>query len=247
MSTHDGLIRRDNGEKRPFVLTRSHFAGTQRYAAFWTGDNTADWPYLHAAYQECLTSNILGIVFCGADIGGFFNNPSYELLERWYQAGAWVPFFREHADKSTERREPYLFPEDSQAIVRDAIETRYKHLPVWYTLFYEHTRYGDPIIRPLFYHYPEDTNVYAIDNQLLVGRDILAVALVQPGLQSLDVYFPGNDVWIGLNSNDVQNGGGNVNIPTPREYVSSFTIRVTNLIISILDSCILQERRSYRA
>ena len=91
-------------------------------------------------------------------------------MERWYQAGAWLPFYRAHSSKDTNRREPYLLPEDSQAVIREAIETRYKHLPVWYTLFYEHTRTGDPIIRPLFYQYPEETDAYNIDSQLLVGN-----------------------------------------------------------------------------
>lgn len=78
-------MQRDNGTKRPFILTRSHFAGSQRYAAMWTGDNTADWPYLRVSYSECILSNLLGHVFCGADIGGFAGNPDTELLQRWYQ------------------------------------------------------------------------------------------------------------------------------------------------------------------
>ena len=125
---------------------------------------------LYAAVQECLNANILGLVFCGADVGGFFNNPTNELMERWYQAGAWLPFYRAHSMKGTKRREPFLLPEDSQAVIREAIQTRYKHLPVWYTLFYEHTRTGDPIIRPLFYQYPEEIDAYNIDGQLLVGK-----------------------------------------------------------------------------
>ncbi|KAJ3640643.1 hypothetical protein Zmor_027193 [Zophobas morio] len=219
IATHQGLLARDNGERRPFVLTRSHFAGSQKYTAFWTGDNTADWPYLHAALQECLNANILGLVFCGADVGGFFNNPSNELMERWYQAGAWLPFYRAHSSKDTNRREPYLLPEDSQAVIREAIETRYKHLPVWYTLFYEHTRTGDPIIRPLFYQYPEETDAYNIDSQLLVGADILVRAVYDAGATEVDVYFPGgeNEVWVSVTSDDVQAGAGLVTVPVTRE------------------------------
>lgn len=78
-------MQRDNGTKRPFILTRSHFAGSQRYAAMWTGDNTSGWDYLAISYAECLISNILGMVFCGADIGGFVGDPDPELLQRWYQ------------------------------------------------------------------------------------------------------------------------------------------------------------------
>lgn len=85
MSTHHGLINRDNGEIRPFVLTRSHFAGVQRYAGMWTGDCGSDWPFLSVSISMCLNANIMGINLCGSDIGGFTGNPSEELLQRWYQ------------------------------------------------------------------------------------------------------------------------------------------------------------------
>ncbi|KAJ3617110.1 hypothetical protein MTP99_009106 [Tenebrio molitor] len=214
MSTHQGLMARDNGTKRPFVLTRSHFAGTQRYSAIWTGDNTADWGYLSVSYSECLNANLLGIVFCGADIGGFANDPDVELLQRWYQAGVWLPFYRAHSTTGSMRREPYLFDEEVQQVIRNALQLRYKHLPVWYTLFYEHTRNKDPIIRPLFYHYPQDTDVYRISDHLLVGRDILVRAVAEPGVESVQVYFPGGteEHWISIDNAEVYDGNGFVNI-----------------------------------
>ncbi|KAJ3617106.1 hypothetical protein MTP99_009103 [Tenebrio molitor] len=214
MSTHQGLMARDNGTKRPFVLTRSHFAGTQRYSAIWTGDNTADWGYLSVSYSECLDANLLGIVFCGADIGGFENDPDVELLQRWYQAGVWLPFYRAHSTTGSMRREPYLFDEDVQQVIRNALQLRYKHLLVWYTLFYEHTRNKDPIIRPLFYHYPQDTDVYKISDHLLVGRDILVRAVAEPGVESVQVYFPGgaDEHWISVDNAEVYDGNGFVDI-----------------------------------
>lgn len=127
------------------------------------------------SYSECLDANLLGIVFCGADVGGFSNNPSEELLQRWYQAGAWLPFYRAHSDSSSQRREPFLFNEEVQAVIRNAIQLRYKHLPVWYTRFYEHTRNRDPIIRPLFYQYPSNVDVYNIGDHLLLGGVVIWV------------------------------------------------------------------------
>ncbi|RZC42685.1 Glyco hydro 31 and/or Gal mutarotas 2 domain containing protein [Asbolus verrucosus] len=166
------------------------------------------------SYQECLNANILGLVFCGADVGGFINNPNDELFQRWYQAAAWLPFFRAHSAKDTPRREPYLKSEEVQSVLRSAIQTRYKHLPQWYTLFYEHTRTGDPIIRPLFYQYPEDTKVYQIDNQLLVGSDILVRAVTEPGVSSVQVYFPGgaDEFWFSAEGDDVYAGNGFVDV-----------------------------------
>lgn len=118
----------------------------------------------------CLSEALAGISFCGADIGGFFYDPPVELLQRWYQVGVWLPFYRAHANMDTERREPYLFPEDVQKRIRVALRQRYAHLPLWYTLFWEHSETGDPVIRPLFYQYPNDANVLDIDTQLLVGK-----------------------------------------------------------------------------
>ncbi|XP_018562576.1 neutral alpha-glucosidase C isoform X2 [Anoplophora glabripennis] len=218
-ATHQGLMQRDNGTKRPFVLTRSHFAGSQRYAAMWTGDNTAGWDYLAISYAECLISNILGMVFCGADIGGFAGNPEPELLQRWYQAGAWFPFYRGHAENISPRREPYLYSKDVQEVIRNAIKLRYKHIPVWYTLFYEHTRYGDPVIRPLFYHYSE---LLELETHLLLGSDILVRPVVEAGVTSVAVNFPGTDeIWYRVDDESWSVHTGNT---------------VENVIVTIKDS-----------
>lgn len=85
ISTYKGLLERDQNKKRPFILTRSTFAGSQRYAAMWTGDNNATWGHFANSISQCMTGNILGMVFCGADIGGFIGDPTNELIQRWYQ------------------------------------------------------------------------------------------------------------------------------------------------------------------
>lgn len=170
MATYQGLLNRANNKLRPFVLTRAHFAGAQRYAAVWTGDNAAEWSHLAISLPMCLSEAMGGISFCGADIGGFFNNPDEELLQRWYQTGAWLPFYRAHAHIDTKRREPYLYSQDVRTRIRNALRQRYVHLPVWYTLFWEHYRTGDPVIRPLVYEYPTQTDVFDIDDEILVGN-----------------------------------------------------------------------------
>lgn len=228
MATYNALLERDNFTVRPFVLTRSHFAGSQRYAAIWTGDNSADFQYLEASFKQCLNSNIAGIVFCGADVGGFFGTPSEELLQRWYQAGAWLPFFRGHSVKDVPRREPYLFSEKVRERIRNAIGRRYQHLPYWYTKFFEHYLYGDPVIKPLFYQYPQDLNTLSIDNELLVGEDILVRVVTDSNATSVNVYFPGeHSTWISIEEKDVYNGGKSENV--------SITLDSVNIILCLIN------------
>ena len=129
-------MRSDN-KLRPFILTRSAYAGSQRYAAIWTGDNTAEWGHLEASIPMCLSLSVAGMGFCGADVGGFFGNPDGELFVRWYQAAAFQPFFRSHAHIDTKRREPWLYSAGEMKLIREAIRSRYSLLPLWYTLFYE--------------------------------------------------------------------------------------------------------------
>jgi alpha 1,3-glucosidase len=153
-------------KKRPFVLSRAIFSGTQRYGAIWTGDNMAKWEFLEASTPMLLSLGISGIAFSGgkdmnvfqtynpdffvADVGGFFYNPDPDLLTRWYQAGAFQPFFRGHAHIETKRREPWLMGEPYTSYIRDAIRERYRLLPTWYTLFFEASRTGIP---PMRFHY----------------------------------------------------------------------------------------------
>ncbi|XP_031633409.1 neutral alpha-glucosidase AB-like [Contarinia nasturtii] len=228
MSTFDGLYRRGNGKYRPFILTRSHFAGSQRYAAIWTGDNIADWSYLKVSLKTCLTQAVSGFSFCGSDVGGFINNTSEELFERWHQAGAFQPFFRAHASNHTKRREPWLFPEATKLVVRDAIRKRYTYLPLWYVLFYEHERFGLPVMRPLLSHFPYDPEAFPIDNQYLLGDKLLVHPVTDKGANKVDVYFPhhnatGNgDLWYDIDDYTVYNSTGYVSIPVNRYKIPVF-------------------------
>ncbi|KAM9510767.1 neutral alpha-glucosidase AB isoform 1-T1 [Guaruba guarouba] len=196
MATAEGQIQRSGGQHRPFVLSRAFFAGSQRYGAVWTGDNTAEWEHLKISIPMCLSFGLAGLAFCGADVGGFFKNPDAELLVRWYQAGAFQPFFRAHAHMDTARREPWLFGEDNVALIRGAVRLRYALLPFWYTAFYHSHRHGVPIMRPLWMEFPEDTTTFAIDDQYLIDRALLVHPVTEQGARGVQVYLPGKgEVW----------------------------------------------------
>ena len=123
-------------QQRPFVLSRAFWAGSQRFGAIWTGDNTATWGHLKIAAPMLLSINLAGLSFAGADVGGFFGNPDGELFTRWYGAAAFTPFFRGHAHIETKRREPWVYGEPYTTILRSFAMIRYSLLPYWYTLFY---------------------------------------------------------------------------------------------------------------
>eukprot|EP00698_Gefionella_okellyi_P003681 TRINITY_DN13443_c0_g1_i1.p1 TRINITY_DN13443_c0_g1~~TRINITY_DN13443_c0_g1_i1.p1 ORF type:complete len:898 (+),score=174.31 TRINITY_DN13443_c0_g1_i1:386-2695(+) len=225
MASYEGLIRR-NADKndRPFVLTRSFFAGTQRYGAIWTGDNAAQWSHLTAAQPMLLSMGIAGLPFVGADVGGFFGNPEPELLARWYQAGAFQPFFRGHAHIDTKRREPWLFGEPYTSVIRSAIRARYQLLPHWYTLWKHAAETGVPLMRPLFMEFPEDESTFSLDNQFLIGSGLLVRPVTEAGATTASVYLPGSSssTWYNYNTFISSAGGQTVTVDAPLETIPVF-------------------------
>jgi len=186
---------------RPFVLSRSFFAGTQRTGAIWTGDNASTWPHLSIATPMLLTMAITGIQFSGADVGGFFGNPGPELMERWLQAAAYTPFYRAHAHSDTKRREPYLFGEPHTSRMRDAIRQRYVNFPYIYTQFALANATGAPPMRPAFFEFPTDVKAAAEESIFLLGDALLIRPVTEPGVKSVPVFLPGQNegqVWYDL-------------------------------------------------
>lgn len=180
-----------NAQKpRPFVLTRSFWAGSQRYGAMWTGDNMARWDHLQVAAPMLLSINLAGLSFAGADVGGFMGDPSAELFTRWFQAGAFTPFFRGHAHHDTKRREPWVFGEPHTTLHRQAALLRYSLLPLWYAAFFEAYALGLPAMRAMFYEFPQLAAARGVDDQWLVGDALLVKPIVQERQTSATVYLP---------------------------------------------------------
>jgi alpha 1,3-glucosidase len=221
-ATYHALLARNKAEekapRRPFVLTRSFFPGSQRLGAMWTGDNLAEWSHLAAALPMILNQGISGFPFAGADVGGFFGNPSKELLTRWYQAGAFYPFFRGHAHIDTRRREPYLAEEPYRGIMTQAIRLRYALLPSWYTAFHEASTTGAPIVRPNFYVIPEDESGFAVDDQLYLGdTGLLFKPIVTEGADSVDIYLGDDKPYYDYFDYSTYKGKGKHTVKAPLE------------------------------
>ena len=183
-------------EKRPFVLTRAGFAGIQRYSAVWTGDNYSGWEHLALSIPMLANMSVSGVPFVGADVGGFQDMPSGELYTRWLQAAALTPFLRSHSVGWVGNKEPWEFGDEFTKINRETIELRYQFLPYLYTLFREHERTGAPVMRPLWFEFPNDTQTYLVSDQYMVGSDVLVAPVIKEGMRTRGIYLPVGADWV---------------------------------------------------
>ncbi|XP_074091277.1 neutral alpha-glucosidase C-like [Macrotis lagotis] len=223
MATAEGLIQRSKGEERPFVLTRSFFAGSQKYGAVWTGDNVSEWAYLKISISMLLTLNVTGISFCGADVGGFIGDPEPELLVRWYQAGAYQPFFRGHATMKTKRREPWLFGEKYTKLIREAIKERYALLPYWYSLFYNAHVASEPVMRPLWVEFPKELSTFGVENEYMLGSALLIHPVTEPKVSKVDMFLPGSkEIWYDFRTFNHWDGAQTLKIPVTLDSIPVF-------------------------
>lgn len=188
-ATYKGVKKYGNG-KRPLIITRSAYAGTQRYASGWTGDNIASWEHLWIANMQCQRLSISGYSFVGSDVGGFIDHPSPELYVRWIQLAVFHPFFRTHSSGDHGDQEPWSFGELALNIVRKYIELRYQILPYIYTTFYQYVSEGTPMLRPIsIYDQRDNDTLYRVD-EFLHGDHLLICPVLEPNAKSRYVYLP---------------------------------------------------------
>lgn len=204
-ATYEGLERNLDG-KRPFLLTRAGFAGVQRYASVWTGDNRSFWEHLQMSLPMCMNLGLSGVAFTGPDVGGFAHDTNGELLTRWTQVGAFTPYFRNHSAIGTLYQEPWQFGEEYETIIKRYIQLRYEWLPQFYSLFYEAHTSGLPIMRPLMLEYPSDPKTYGLYDQFMIGDNTLVAPIMQPEVTDRAVYLPAGE-WVDYFRGTVYEGG----------------------------------------
>jgi alpha-glucosidase len=204
-SSYEGAL--EHFKERPFVLSRSGYAGLQRYSALWTGDNRAEDDHMLQGVRLLNSLGVSGISFTGMDIGGFTGNPSTALYTRWMELGAFIPYYRNHTALNTKSAEPWSFGEDVLDITRNYVNLRYLMLPYIYSTFYESTQNGIPVMRSLVINYTFDTKVIdpAYQNQYEFG-DAFMVAPFESGKDYGKIYFPAG-IWYNLYDGEVQQGG----------------------------------------
>lgn len=216
-AAYEGLLNQ-RPEKRPFILTRAAFAGTQRYSALWTGDNHSIWEHMEASIPMFINLGLSGYSFIGSDVGGFAGNSNGELLARWTQLGTFTPLFRNHSAKDTIYQEPWSFDTKYTDIIRRFTKLRYKFITYLYNLMRESCLNGSPVIRPLFYHYQYDEKTYNINDQFLFGKDIMVCPILRPGIKKRMVYVP-DGIWYNYWTKEKINGNRYIIADAPLDVI----------------------------
>lgn len=216
-ATREGLERLKPND-RPFVITRAAYAGIQRYSTTWTGDNTATWESLALSIPMFQSLGLSGQPFVGADIGGFMGRTDAELMTRWYEVGFLTPLCRNHAEITGYDHEPWRFGSYYEDIIRKYLKLRYRLLPFLYTTLEEAHRTGVPVFRPLLLNYQSDHNTLTIDDEFMVGTDLLAAPILKPGLTQRLVYLP-EGTWFDYWTGKEVKGGTTIRAEAPLETV----------------------------
>ncbi|MFH4969292.1 glycoside hydrolase family 31 protein [Gaetbulibacter sp. M240] len=204
-ATYQGL-KKFSYPKRPFVITRAAYSGTQRYTSSWTGDNVATWEHLSIANLQAQRMCMSGFSFIGSDIGGFAEQPNGELYARWIQLGVFHPFCRTHSSGDHGDQEPWAFGENITNVVRKFIELRYQLLPYLYTAFWRYAEEGIPILKSLVLYDQHDSHTHYRNDEFIFGEKILACPINEPNAKGRRMYFPMGD-WYNWWTDELVTGG----------------------------------------
>ena len=220
-ATREGLKR--YSDSRHLILTRAGFAGIQRYSAIWTGDNASTEEHLSLACTMPLNMGISGLPFIGTDVGGFIGDASQRLYMRWMELGVFTPFFRQHSAYGTKAKEPWTFGEDIEYAVRDMINMRYQLLPFLYNEFYNASKTGMPIMRPMFLNYQNDRECYnqQAQYQFMVGENVLVAPVLTENSDFKKLYLPEGN-WLYIKTGTVYKGGQWIILEVPLNTIPVF-------------------------
>jgi alpha-glucosidase len=219
-ATHEGLLRL-RPDERPFVLTRATFAGGQRWAAVWPGDNVSDWSHLRSSIRMLAGLGLSGFPFVGTDIGGFAETATAELFTRWLQMGVFFPFMRAHTTFGTPDQEPWSYGPRHEEVNRRAVELRYELLPHLYDVMKEASDTGLPALRPLFLEFPQDPRAWSLEDAFLLGKDLLVAPVLREAATERQVYLPAGS-WYELQSGRRHEGGRDLAVPVTLESLPVF-------------------------
>lgn len=219
-ATYEGLERL-RPDRRPYVITRAAYAGIQRYATMWTGDTNSTWDALGLNIPMFTSLGLSGEPFVGSDVGGFIGRGNGELLVRSYQVSFLAPFCRNHKVIDGYDQEPWRFGKYYEDIIRKYLKLRYALLPYLYTALEEAHRTGVPPFRPLLLNYQDDPSSYNLDDQFMVGNDLLVAPIMKPDVTRRLVYLPAGS-WYDYWTNKKYAGGTMISVDAPLDVVPMF-------------------------
>ncbi|SOD88232.1 glycoside hydrolase family 31 protein [Streptomyces sp. Ag109_G2-15] len=207
-------LRELSPRERPFLFSRSGWAGMHRYGGTWSGDVATGWPGLRASLSLVLGLGLCGVPYSGPDVGGFDGSPSPELYLRWFQLGAYLPLFRTHASLRAGRREPWEFGPDVLEHARVALRERRRLLPYFMTLAHLARRTGAPYVRPLWWGAPEDRALRDCEDAFLLGDSLLVAPVMDPGADRRAVQLP-RGRWYDTVTEEAYEGAAQVLVDAP--------------------------------
>lgn len=210
-------------KQRPFILMRAGAAGSQRFGLIpWSGDVSRSWEGLMPQPEIALQMGLQGLAYMHSDLGGFAGDiTNDDLYIRWLQYGVFQPVFRPHAQEAVPS-EPVFRSARAKKMAKQAVELRYKLLPYNYTLSFENTIEGIPLMRPLFFEEPDNFRLYDVSNEYLWGNDFLVSPVVRPHVKEKRIYFPGKSSWFDFYSGKKYSGGRFSTVEIREEYIPTF-------------------------
>ena len=212
--------RKDFPEQRPFILMRSGYSGSQRFGLIpWSGDVNRSWGGLQSQLEIALQMGMQGLAYMHSDLGGFANpNLDDELYTRWLQYGVFQPIFRPHAQEEVPS-EPVWRDAATEYLAKQAIRLRYALLPYNYTLAFENSLRGAPLMRPLFFAEPGNAKLYGDSESYFWGDAFLVTPVTKPGATTQHVYFPAGSHWYDFHDGEAHEGGSEADIALAPDHI----------------------------
>jgi alpha-glucosidase len=181
-------FQRNYPDKKILMFSRSSYTGMHRYGGVWTGDNASWWSHLALNIAQMPALNMCGFLYCGADLGGFNDNTTEDLMLRWIAFGMFTPLMRNHSALGTRVQELYRFK--NKETFANFIKLRHAFIPYIYDEFIKAAENDTMYFRPLSFVYSDDERTFEIEDQLLVGDSIMIAPVYKQNARGRMVYLP---------------------------------------------------------
>lgn len=193
-------LKEINPEKRTLFFSRSSYIGAHRYGGIWQGDNKSWWSHILQSMQQLPALNMAGFLFIGSDVGGFGANTTEDLMLRWLQYSLFTPLFRNHSADGTREQELYRF--DNVGVASKMIKIRYSLIPYLYSEFLKAVLNDEMMFKPLAFDFPNDCMAKQVEDQLLIGNELMIAPIYKQNAQGRYVYLPEEMMLVRMKSYD---------------------------------------------